>query len=151
MTRRVVAGLMALALSLIPLHVLAHAELLEADPRPGSTISHLTEIRLTFSQPLIPDSNLRLYAAGFQAMRDVTPIIEGAIMRAALPRSLTPGDYTVQWIAVSTDGHITEGSYQFRMAESNGAPIWMWGLGGLGVVAAAGLLILLNRRRRSAA
>ena len=35
-------------------------------------------------------------------------------MTLALP-ALKPGSYTVHWVAVATDGHRTEGSYQFTV------------------------------------
>jgi methionine-rich copper-binding protein CopC len=33
-----------------------------------------------------------------------------------LPRALTRGQYTVEWHALSNDGHTTRGSYGFSVA-----------------------------------
>jgi methionine-rich copper-binding protein CopC len=147
--RWMMAGLTALALSLIPLRARAHAELLDADPRPGATVSSPAEIRLTFTEPLSAGSAFVVYAAGFQAVPGIAPNVEAASLRATLAAPLAPGDYAVQWKAVSVDGHTTEGSYQFRVVESGGVPAWVWGLGAALVVSGVSAAIVLKRQRRS--
>jgi copper resistance protein C len=32
-----------------------------------------------------------------------------------VPAKLAPGDYAVEWHALSKDGHLTHGTYQFKV------------------------------------
>jgi hypothetical protein len=117
-----------------------------AVPAPGSTVSGSpSEIRLTFDEPLVAGSTFVVYASAFQSTPGVAPVIEGASLHAHLASPLAPGDYTVQWKAVTADGHTTEGSYRFRVQPPTGAPPWAWGVG-LVVALAAGGAVLWRRR-----
>ncbi|HRQ37184.1 MAG TPA: copper resistance protein CopC [Chloroflexota bacterium] len=97
----------------------AHAELLTAVPAPGSAITNpISEIRLTFSEPITADSAILLFTENFQPVADIMATVDEAdphTLITTLP-PLTYGDYTVQWTAVSTDGHPTSGSYTFRLS-----------------------------------
>lgn len=97
----------------------AHAELVTAVPAPGSTITHSpAEIRLTFSEAISADSTILLFTGNFQPVAGIQAQVAATnpqLVVAAVP-PLTPDDYTVQWTAVSTDGHTTSGSYTFRLA-----------------------------------
>jgi methionine-rich copper-binding protein CopC len=97
----------------------AHADLIEADPAPGSTVDGSPkEIRLTFSQPLDSSSRIDLFVGQFQAITGVTTVVSGSEMRAIPAQALEPGTYTLQWWAVADDGHTTQGSFQFGVARS---------------------------------
>ncbi len=99
--------------------VLAHASLLSASPAPGETVPpRLAQIRLEFDDSLLADSTFVVYAKGFQAVTGISPQVEGNILIAALASPLAPGTYTVQWKAVTEDGHSVDGSYQFGVSES---------------------------------
>jgi methionine-rich copper-binding protein CopC len=114
---------------------LAHASLVSAEPPAGSTVpASPAELRLTFDAPLSFDSRLVLYAEGFQAVAGLAAVVEGPVLTAAVPNRLAAGTYTVQWMAVSQDGHTTQGSYQFGVAPP-ARPPWPAVLG-------AGLLAL---------
>ena len=149
MTRRVVlVGLLALALAVTPRPGHAHAGLLEADPAPGSTVAGSPRaIRLTFTEPLAPGSTFVVYAAAFQAVPGIAPMIEGASLRASPAAPLLPGAYTVQWKAVSDDGGITQGSYQFRVVPSAGVPM-VWWLAGAAALALVGAALWWRARGR---
>ncbi|MGH2524130.1 MAG: copper resistance protein CopC, partial [Anaerolineales bacterium] len=67
---------------------------------------------------------------------------EGVMLRAALPAPLAPSTYTVQWKAVTGDGHSVEGSYQFGVSESARAQS-AWRIVG-GVVAVLAALVVLG-------
>jgi copper resistance protein C len=99
---------------------LAHAELQSAEPAAGSaatTSPH--EIRLTFSEAVIAkfsgvelrDQAGKLIATGKSAVDSasknvlVVPIIE----------ELPPGNYQVEWHAVSEDTHREKGNYSFSV------------------------------------
>lgn len=131
--------------------VYAHAALVSAEPAPGATVAAVTEIRLTFSEPLAPGSTFTLFTDGFRAVPGIAPQVAGNEIWAALTEPLPPGTYTVQWKAISSTaehtGHTVEGSYQFSVAES-GAPANIgWVLLG-GVIAAAVFGFGMIRRAR---
>ncbi len=97
----------------------AHAELLTAVPAPGSTTTNaLSEIRLTFSEPVSEESTIFLLGQNFQPVTGINaqPDAGNPHMLVTAVPPLPPGDYTVQWTAVSTDGHATSASYTFRVA-----------------------------------
>ncbi len=104
----------------------AHADLISADPAPGSTVTGSpSAIRLSFSQPLLSASHVELSTGQFQAVPAVTTQVAGSELRAILAQPLAPATYTVQWTAVSDDGHSTQGSYQFAVAPAN-SPLTGW-------------------------
>jgi copper resistance protein C len=104
-------GLLALA---SPGTVLAHALLVSASPAPGAQVPpQVGAIQLTFDQALIDGSGIVLYAADFQKVAGLQTSVDGQVLTAALAGPLPAGVYTVQWFAVSPDGHPTQGSYQF--------------------------------------
>jgi hypothetical protein len=105
--------------SLIAYPAFAHASLLSASPAPGETVPPgLARIRLEFDDSLAAGSTIVVYGEGFQAVAGISPQVEGNILIAALASPLAPGAYTVQWKAVSEDGHSVDGSYQFGVSES---------------------------------
>ncbi|GIK56826.1 MAG: hypothetical protein BroJett015_24890 [Chloroflexota bacterium] len=107
----------------------AHAELRTAVPAPGSIVTYsLAEIRLTFSEPITKESAILLFTEGFQPVTGIMAQVEPGnphTLITTMPR-LSPGDYTVQWTAVSTDGHPTSGSYTFRLARFALSPTRLW-------------------------
>lgn len=133
--------------------VYAHAELVRQEPEPGAEMTvPPTEIRLTFNEPITADSTITLSTGQFQAVAGVIPQFDPQTpeqMVAPLPE-LAPGTYTVQWTAVSADGHPVTGSYTFTVVDATNPtgllPAW-W------LVALAGVLLmllaLLWRRRQT--
>ncbi len=152
-TAALVTLLLWLALAATP--ALAHATLVSSEPAAGTTVSdRLRGITLTFDEPLGAGSHVDLYSGAFQAVAGVTSSVDGPVLRAALAAPLAPGNYTVQWTAVSADGHSAEGSYQFAVAPSlgsgQGALITL--VAGVGIALACILFIVaMVRRRRPAA
>jgi methionine-rich copper-binding protein CopC len=138
-------------LTAVPAH--AHAELVAAIPAPGSEVSQpLSEIRLTFSEPIADKSQILLLNANLQMIAGVSTRFDAAHpleMAATLP-DLEPGIYTVQWTAVSSDGHETSGSYQFSLAvpfngDTSRLPIWQWILMIAGSFLTVALILKLRR------
>jgi methionine-rich copper-binding protein CopC len=96
---------------------LAHAELVEANPAPGSTLdSAPAEIRLTFNEPVGTDSRISLFDYAFYAITIESQVDsdQPEQLVATLP-PLDLGIYNVNWTAVSDDGHIVSGSYRFQI------------------------------------
>lgn len=112
---------LAAALFTLPAgEALAHAHLLRADPAPGSKLAHPPqELVLRFSEVIRPKaSGVRLTAP------DGKSTVLGPLMRdpkdpdivvVRTPADLGPGQYTVEWKALSPDGHHTQGTFGFSV------------------------------------
>jgi methionine-rich copper-binding protein CopC len=152
------AGLLAL---FVALPALAHSELIDSQPAPGAQLSEPpAEIRLTFNESAGAQSQILLMADGFQPVAGITAHVDSARPEqvfASLP-PLEPGNYTVQWTAVSEDGHGISGSYSFSIGaaatESRGmftvlTDRWPWLLALLVLVVGAPLMLkAVSRQRR---
>ncbi|MFZ0547478.1 MAG: copper resistance CopC family protein [Candidatus Promineifilaceae bacterium] len=131
--------------------LLAHAQLLAAVPAPGSTLTEQPEeIRLTFNEAIGPGSSVTLYAEGFQEVAGVTSAVDpdaGEQLVAAVPR-LDAGTYSVQWVALSKDGHPAGGSYSFAVSEAAvaGFPVVVV-VGIIAAVVVLGLGVWVIKRR----
>jgi methionine-rich copper-binding protein CopC len=103
--------------------VAAHAELVVAEPEPGAQLTDApVEIRLTFSEPVAARSNIVVLGDGFAPVEGLIPQFSPdrpEQVYVPLP-SLEPGTYTVQWTAVSSDGHEISGSYSFSIGQIGG-------------------------------
>ncbi len=141
------AALTLAILALTASPVLAHASLVHSVPAAGETVSPgLTQIALTFDEPVSGNSTVTLYADGFTPVPGVAVAADGDTLQATLAAPLTPGTYTVQWTALSADGHTSTGSYQFALAGTS--PRLPWG-GALAAAVGPGFLaaLLVWRRR----
>lgn len=112
--------------------VMAHAELLESIPSAGEQIEGTPSvIVLLFNGSLATDSTLLLLDEEFANVADLTASINPdnpAQAIATLPFTLDPGNYTVQWTAVSEDGHPISGSFSFEVLsldDGNVRLIWL--------------------------
>lgn len=115
---KLIGILLLILLGLPPKAVWAHTNLITADPVPGALLSTSPqEIRLTFGEPNDPLSRITLFAPGFRAIPGIVTSVNSAApeqLIATLP-PLEPNTYTVQWVAVSTDKHVIQGSYAFEI------------------------------------
>ena len=132
----------------------AHAELVSAYPAPGALLAAAPdEIRLTFSERIGSGSSIQLFGPQFRPVAAVRSGPDPATpeLLRGFPPALAPDIYTVEWYAVSLNGHAVSGSYNFEVlaAPAPGVPDWLW-LAGLLAVAVAGLggAWGLVRRRR---
>lgn len=101
----------------------AHSDLVQAEPPPGAQLAESpSEIRLTFSEPVAADSRIDLLTDEFQRIEGLVPQFNPAQpeqVYSPVP-PLEPGVYTVQWAAVSDDGHEISGSYSFSVGSEAG-------------------------------
>ncbi len=99
---------------------LAHAQLIKADPKVGSTVAIApARLWLRFSQVLRlsgsgvqliePDGRAMILSPLTQDPADVRAIV------APLPAKLQPGRYQVRWKALSPDAHHTQGDFSFTL------------------------------------
>jgi methionine-rich copper-binding protein CopC len=121
-----------LLLALVTFPALAHASLVSASPAPGSTVeASLDTARLHFDEALEAGSTLAIFGENFQALDAIQISLAGQDLLAKLPAPLAAGTYTLQWAAVSDDGHTSQGSYQFGVRAASdpvkSAP-WLVGL-----------------------
>jgi copper resistance protein C len=99
----------------------AHPQFQSADPAPGAaTTTSLKQIRITFNENLIAklsgvevtDQTGKLIATGKAA----TDPVNKELLVVPVTEQLPPGDYKVEWHAVSDDTHRVKGSFSFSVA-----------------------------------
>ena len=98
----------------------AHAHLKTATPGAESTVEAApSELRLGFTEGL----NLKFTGVSVTGPAG-TPVSTGSaalapgddkVLVVPVPRLLAPGAYKVDWHALATDGHKTDGSYGFTV------------------------------------
>lgn len=143
-------GALILGTILKPGRVLAHAELQTALPQPGAVLTQSpSEIRLTFSEEIDQGSDIFLFTEGFQYIEGIEPRIDPTNPNQLYTplQMLESNDYTVQWTAISLDGHTVSGTYTFRVENTTSRPIWGWLIGGV-LLAGGGLLLALRQRKK---
>ena len=97
----------------------AHAHLKIATPAPDSTVAALpTELRLGFTEGV----NLKFTGVAVTGPAGAVPTGAAAlapgdnkILIVPVSGPLAPGSYKVDWHALATDGHKTDGSYGFTV------------------------------------
>jgi copper resistance protein C len=94
----------------------SHASLSHASPSGGSALSGAPqEVTLTFTDTLEPAfSNLTVTDANGNVVSQGKGQVNGNVMRVSL-KPLSAGIYKVNWRAVSTDTHKTEGNFTFSV------------------------------------
>jgi copper resistance protein C len=99
----------------------AHAELRRSDPEAGAVLDRSPlEVSAWFSTQLSTGSKIGVFDGQFQAVDKGETFIDASDatrMRAEV-MPLAPGRYTVNWKAVSIDGHVLNGSYDFTVRQS---------------------------------
>ncbi len=116
-----IAALTTLTASLLSGAAYAHPEFQSADPAPGAaTTSSPKEIRITFNENVITkmsgvevkDKTGKIITSG-KAMSDPA---NKKLLVVPVSEQLPPGDYKVEWHAVSDDTHRVKGSFSFSVA-----------------------------------
>jgi LPXTG-motif cell wall-anchored protein len=123
---------------------------------PGRVSATFDEpLQTTFAAMTVVGPDAHLWSSG-------RPRVAGAVLSVAV-RPLGPtGTYTVHYRVTSADGHPVSGSWSFRLTaagtgepgppadaggtSTGGSSLWPFAVGGLMVVAAAGLWATLRRR-----
>jgi methionine-rich copper-binding protein CopC len=99
----------------------AHPQLQSADPAPGAaTTTSPKQIRITFDENVIPkmsgvevkDQSGKIIPTGKAA----TDPANKKLLVVPVNEQLAPGDYKVEWHAVSDDTHRVKGSFSFSVA-----------------------------------
>ena len=101
---------------------LAHARLVTSSPTANSTVAFApTELRLKFSEGVeISFSKLKL-TGPLMIVIETGPARlaadDNSLVIVPVPALLNVGKYTVDWQAVSSDGHRTSGGFVFELAK----------------------------------
>ena len=97
----------------------AHAVLIASDPAADALVdSPPTEIVLRFNEGVESTADaVRLLDPSGAEVGGVTSTAEDVTVRAELPELDEDGSYTVDWSAVSADGHPIRGAYLFHLRE----------------------------------
>jgi methionine-rich copper-binding protein CopC len=115
------AAITMVAASLFSSAARAHPELQSAEPAAGAAMTTSPkQIRITFNENVIPqfsgvevkDQAGKIIATG-KAATDPTNKKQLVV---PVQEQLAPGDYKVEWHAVSDDTHRVKGSYSFSVA-----------------------------------
>jgi hypothetical protein len=102
----------------------AHPKLVSAVPAANSSNAPTKELRLTFSETLVPQfSGMMITMADMPGMKMTAPMAVGKVTSSVaadgktlvgtLPSALPAGTYKLGWHAVTADTHRVEGSYSF--------------------------------------
>jgi methionine-rich copper-binding protein CopC len=110
----------------------AHAHLLQSAPTADAVVTAAPDVlRLDFSEGIQlgftgvtlhgPDGGIASTGHARLAPKDDKEVL------VPLPWVLTKGKYTVEWHALSKDGHTTRGSYGFSVAQLTHLSLqWRW-------------------------
>jgi methionine-rich copper-binding protein CopC len=121
---RVAPGLLVLAVlfAWMPARdAMAHAFPSSQQPPAGSTLRQCpSEVAINFDAPVESlFANMQVINEGGQIESEGDPRLSDDHRRLWIPlkQHLPPGDYTVKWSIVAEDGHRTEGSFSFTVAD----------------------------------
>ena len=109
----------ALALALQTGAALAHTALESSTPAQDATVTAPEALTLTFSETVsLAFTGITLKAADGSEMATGEATLNpdtGSILTVPLAAPLPPGSYTVEWHALSEDGHKVHGTYAFTV------------------------------------
>lgn len=108
--------LMFLVLLLLPSVALADANLKQASPGDGETVTkEVKEIVLTFSTKIESLSQIELTNDAGNKVEGIKVSVDGTTLKATADQPLPNGSYTVAWKNVAVDGHTMKGTYTFKV------------------------------------
>jgi methionine-rich copper-binding protein CopC len=96
----------------------AHDQLLSSDPKDGATLDeHPATISLTFSaSPLDTGIEVALVGSHGRLVAESENIqVDDKVVTAQLAEGMPPGEYTVAWHVVSSDGHPIDGEFTYTV------------------------------------
>ena len=114
------AAVAVIAASLFGGAAYAHPQLQSADPAPGAaTTTAPKQIRITFDENVIPKmSGVEVKDQSGKIIPTGKAATDPANKKMLVPvnEQLSPGDFKVEWHAVSDDTHRVKGSFSFSVA-----------------------------------
>ena len=92
----------------------AHTELVSTSPTPNAQVAAPQPISLTFSEaPILEGSYIVVVDAGGNQYETGQLTLDGATLTGDWPADLPVGYAKIYWRAVSDDGHVVTGDYNF--------------------------------------
>ncbi|UGV24647.1 copper resistance protein CopC [Rhodopseudomonas boonkerdii] len=120
MPKTIIAAAAFVAATLATGAALAHPEFQSAEPPAGKTSAAPKQIRILFNESVIPQfSGIELKDQAGKPVATGKTTVDPAnkkLMIVPLKDQLAPGDYKVEWHAVSDDTHKVKGTYSFGVA-----------------------------------
>jgi copper resistance protein C len=116
------AFFVALGLMFAPAAV-AHDQLISSSPEDGAELDQQPDwLELEFSGEIQElGSEIQVMENGERDVSAGEIAVEGTTLTSALPDDLKPGEYTVIWRVVSSDGHPISGEFTFTLKDEGGA------------------------------
>jgi len=125
----------------------AHATLISIDPAAGSTVSvRPAAVTLRFSEPVQPPVAVRVVGPAGELVSDgASAVLGDRVAQRLVSADTGPGEYTVRYQVLSSDGHVVTGTSKFEVASrpAGTAPVVHHTVVRPGVVVLALLLLLL--------
>ena len=116
-----IAASIMFAASLLSSAAFAHPKLLSAEPAAGGpATTSPKQIKITFNEAVIPQfSGVVVKDQAGKAIATGKATVDPAsrkLLVVPVNEPLPPGDYMVEWHAVSDDTHSVKGAYSFSVA-----------------------------------
>jgi methionine-rich copper-binding protein CopC len=116
-----IAAIAMIAASLMSSAAFAHPELRSAEPAAGAAATTSPkQIKITFTEAVIPQfSGAEVKDQAGKAIATGKATVDPANRKelvVPVNEPLPPGEYTVEWHAVSDDTHRVKGTYSFSVA-----------------------------------
>jgi copper resistance protein C len=111
-------ALAALAVAGLSTQALAHAHLKSSVPADKSTVTAPQELDLTFSEELnLKFTGVKVSGPNKSVIKTGDAMLmDGKVgLMVPITETLGPGAYTVEWHALSADGHKTTGTFAFTV------------------------------------
>jgi methionine-rich copper-binding protein CopC len=118
MNRNFHSILSATAFCLWAAPLLAHSEKEATTPANGAQLTETPEmIHMMFADPMRVTMVRLLNADGADMPMERGTGLEPSLEFHAVPETLVPGSYTVEWRGMASDGHAMQGSFSFEIAD----------------------------------
>jgi methionine-rich copper-binding protein CopC len=116
---RKIIVLAAAASALIVGQASAHARLITGSPKAGTTVAAPKELKLTYSESLVPaDCSVKVTGPGGAAVATGPLALDPKskrVVHVPLTGKLGAGAYKVSWTMKTEDGHKTDGDFAFTV------------------------------------
>ena len=120
MSKTSMAAVAMIVASLLGSTAYAHPQLQSAEPAAGAVTSSPSQMKITFNESVVPqfsgvelkDQDGKVIVTG----KAVTDPANKKQLLVPIEEPLPPGDYKVEWHAVSDDTHRVKDSYSFSVA-----------------------------------
>ena len=116
---RKIVVLAAIGSALLAGQACAHARLITGSPKAGTTVAAPSELKLTYSESLVPAaSSVKVTGPGGTAVATGPLALDPKskrIVHVPLTGKLSAGPYKVHWTMKTEDGHVMDGDFGFTV------------------------------------